>query len=102
MDPIPSAGGPSALAVLVSGGVDSAVLLAEAAREHAAVWPLYVRCGLYWEAVELDHLRRFLAAVAGPSLKPLHVLDVPVRDLYAGHWSLTGEGVPGADTPDEA
>jgi 7-cyano-7-deazaguanine synthase len=27
---------------------------------------------------------------------------MPVADLYAGHWSLTGRGVPGADTPDDA
>jgi 7-cyano-7-deazaguanine synthase len=25
-----------------------------------------------------------------------------VRDLYGDHWSLTGRGVPGADTPDDA
>ncbi len=93
---------PSAVAVLVSGGLDSAILLGESLREYAAVHPLYVHCGLCWEAVELDHLRRFLAAIEKPSLKPLHVLDMPVGDLYAAHWSLTGEGVPGADTPDAA
>ncbi len=27
---------------------------------------------------------------------------MPVRDLYPPHWSLTGEGTPGADTADEA
>ena len=42
------------LAVLVSGGLDSAILLAEACRERAAVFPLYVRCGLRWEEAELD------------------------------------------------
>jgi 7-cyano-7-deazaguanine synthase len=25
-----------------------------------------------------------------------------VADLYGDHWSVTGRGVPGADTPDEA
>ena len=91
-----------ALAVLVSGGLDSAVLLAESLPDHAAVYPLYVRCGLAWEAAEVDHLHRFLAAVAAPSLRPLHVLELPVADVYGDHWGLTGRGVPGADTSDEA
>jgi 7-cyano-7-deazaguanine synthase len=90
------------LAVLVSGGADSAVLLGEAAGRHPAVFPLYVRCGLYWEPVELDHLRGFLAAIASPVLKPLALLDMPVADIYDAHWSLTGKGVPGSDTPDDA
>src|SRR5215470_7117195 len=93
---------PSALAVLVSGGLDSAILLGEALRTHAAVHPLYVRGGLSWEAVELRHLHRYLDAVRAPALRPLTVLEMPVADLYGGHWSLTGRGVPGADSPDEA
>src|SRR5262249_14722660 len=93
---------PSALAVLVSGGLDSAILLGEALRDHAAVHPLYVRNGLFWEPAELRHLRRFLEAVAGPALRPLTVLEMPVADLYGDHWSVTSRGVPGADTPDDA
>ncbi len=89
-------------AVLVSGGLDSSILLGESLRMGAVVQPLYVRCGLYWEAVELDHLHQFLAALRCPALRPLHVLDVPVRDLYPNHWSLSGDNVPGADTPDAA
>jgi 7-cyano-7-deazaguanine synthase len=92
----------AALAVLVSGGADSGVLLGESLGRHSAVHPLYIRCGLYWETVELDHLQGFLAALASPSLKPLVILDMPVNDLYAAHWSLTGVGVPGAETPDDA
>ncbi len=93
---------PAARAVLVSGGADSAVLLAESLADHDRVFPLYVRCGLFWESVEFAHLRRFLEAVRRPSLQPLHVLEMPVRDLYDAHWSLTGEGVPGGETPDDA
>jgi 7-cyano-7-deazaguanine synthase len=92
----------SGLAVLVSGGPDSAVLVGEAVQNRSSVHPLYVRCGLTWEAAELDHLRKFLAAVSSSALRPLTILEMPVGDLYAGHWSLTGEGTPGADTPDEA
>ncbi|HZY84613.1 MAG TPA: 7-cyano-7-deazaguanine synthase [Gemmataceae bacterium] len=90
------------LAVLVSGGLDSAVLLAESLGGRPAVFPLYVRFGLTWEPVELNYLRRFLEAIRTPALRPLHVLDMPVQDLYGAHWGLTGEGVPGAETPDEA
>jgi 7-cyano-7-deazaguanine synthase len=93
---------PTTLAVLVSGGLDSAILLGEALRDAAAVQPLYVRHGLSWEAAELQHLRRFLDAVRGPALRPLVVLEMPVADLYGSHWSLTGQGVPDADSPDEA
>ena len=56
------------LAVLVSGGLDSAILVGNAIREFAAVHPLYVRQGLYWESVELQHLRRFLRAIRAPTL----------------------------------
>ncbi len=92
----------SALAVLVSGGLDSAILLAESLPRHSAVWPLYVRFGLFWEETELSYLRRFLGAVASPTLQSLTVLDVPVTDLYGEHWSLTGIDVPAAGTPDAA
>jgi 7-cyano-7-deazaguanine synthase len=93
---------PTTRAVLISGGLDSAILLGESLRTHAFVQPLYVRCGLYWETAELDHLRRFLAALSSPALQPLHILDMPVCDVYPEHWSLSGQDVPGADTPDEA
>ncbi len=103
-NPVSSAHFPAAIsvAVLVSGGLDSAVLVHEALHSQPAVHPLYVRTGLYWEPVELDHLRRFLKAVHTPALRPLAVLDLPVKDLYGDHWSLTGRDVPDADSPDEA
>jgi 7-cyano-7-deazaguanine synthase len=88
--------------VLCSGGVESGVLVAEMARSHAAVHPLYVRSGLAWEAVELEHMRRFLVEVHQPAVQPLVVLEMPVGDLYQNHWSLSGKDVPHAETPDEA
>jgi 7-cyano-7-deazaguanine synthase len=90
------------LAVLVSGGLDSAVLVAEAARAYPAVFPIYVRTGLFWEPVEFEHLARFLAAIRCPALKPLVELSLPVADVYGSHWSLTGQSVPDDKTPDEA
>jgi 7-cyano-7-deazaguanine synthase len=90
------------LAVLVSGGLDSAVLLGTAVREGRAVQPLYIRSGLAWEKAEQKYLDRFLAELSHPSVRPLVTLDVPVADLYGDHWSLTGRGVPGADSHDSA
>src|SRR5258708_1017335 len=92
----------SSFAVLTSGGLDSAILLAESLRNHASVWPLYIRTGLAWEDSELRHLRQFLDKVACPALQPLQVLELPVSDLYGKHWSLTGRDVPDAQSADEA
>jgi 7-cyano-7-deazaguanine synthase len=92
----------NSLAVLISGGLDSAILLAESLRSCERVAPLYIRKGLAWEAEELHYLQRFLAALHCPSLQPLQVLQMPVTDLYNGHWSVTGREAPAADTDDEA
>jgi 7-cyano-7-deazaguanine synthase len=91
-----------ALAVLVSGGADSAILVGEAVGSYKAVHPLYIRTHSAWEEVEIAHLRRFLTAIAAPVLRPLHVLDLPVTDLYGRHWSITGDGVPDHFSADEA
>jgi 7-cyano-7-deazaguanine synthase len=88
------------LAVLVSGGLDSAVLLGRAARERPAVHPVYVRTGLRWEDVERDHLALFLDAIRTPALKPLVTLELPAGDLYGDHWSTTGTA-PDAEAGDE-
>ncbi len=54
----------STIGVLVSGGLDSSVLVAELLRRGHGVQPFYVRCGLYWEREELAALRAFLQAIA--------------------------------------
>ena len=90
------------MAVLLSGGLDSAILLGEMVQGGASVYPLYVRCGLRWEQAELAQLLQFLAAVATPGLQPLSILEMPVADLYEDHWSLGGPNVPDGDSRDEA
>jgi len=87
------------IAVLASGGLDSAVLFAELA-SAAQVYPIYVKCGLKWEAEELRALNSFLDALKNPHVMPLTVLEIPTAALYGDHWSLSDANVPGADAPD--
>ena len=84
----------------MSSGLDSAVLLAHEAA-HYEVRPVYVRCGLAWEAAELRMLSRLVAAPAmRDRLQPLTVVDVPLHDVYPpDHWAMTGRP-PAYDAPD--
>jgi 7-cyano-7-deazaguanine synthase len=91
----------AASAVLISAGLDSAVLAAAEART-SRVQPIYVSAGLAWEAPERAALRALLAAppLAGRTA-PLASLSFTVSDLYpATHWALRGTP-PAFDTPDE-
>lgn len=96
--------GAGGLCVLVSGGLDSAVALAEAAAGDAPVLPVYVASGLIWEPAERYWLKQFLGTLPTDRLAPLKILEMPVRDLYGGgsHWSLGGGGAPDAASPDAA
>jgi 7-cyano-7-deazaguanine synthase len=94
--------GPAPVAVLASGGLDSAVLVADLARKGHATTPVYVRFGLAWEDVEVHHLERFLGSLDSSHLAPLIVLEEPVSDLYGSHWSVTGRDVPDDASPDDA
>ena len=84
------------VAILSSGGLDSAVLVADLAR-NADVFPLYVEFGFAWEAAEQKALETYLTALGDRRVAPLVRLAVPVDRVYGRHWSLTGEGVPDYD-----
>jgi 7-cyano-7-deazaguanine synthase len=88
-------------AVLLSGGLDSAVLLAEEAANDV-VQPIYVSVGLAWEGAErLATARLLTSGLIGPHVKALVSLSVDMTDVYpAAHWARTGEA-PGYHTPDE-
>lgn len=91
-----------ASAVLFSGGLDSAVLLAMELVDHSPVYPIHVRAGLAWEDAEARTIARLLAAppFAGRS-QPVTTLTVDMRDVYPGtHWAIQGKP-PAYDTPDE-
>jgi 7-cyano-7-deazaguanine synthase len=82
------------LAVLASGGLDSSVMLAELADGGREIFPLYVRAGLAWERHELGALRSFIRRLKAPGIHPVYVLRLPMGDVAAGHWSMTGRNVP--------
>jgi 7-cyano-7-deazaguanine synthase len=92
-------------AVLLSGGLDSAVLVAEEAA-RGEVQPIYVSVGLAWEEAERAVIATFMArltASAAPAgrVRPLVTLTVNMRDVYAAtHWAVQGRP-PGYHTPDE-
>lgn len=87
--------------VLLSGGLDSAVLAADEARSRR-VHPVYVASGLAWEMGEIEIVGELLSR---PPLRgrtePLVRLEFSMRDVYSPtHWALTGHP-PAYDTPDE-
>ena len=86
-------------AVLLSGGLDSAVLIAEeAARADARegpgeiIQPIYVSTGLAWERDERAVVAALLDAkpIRG-RVAPLVSLSVDMLDIYAAdHWAVRG------------
>src|SRR5690348_3894657 len=88
--------------VLLSGGLDSAVLLAQELAAGGFVLPMHVRAGLAWEDAEARAIARLLARppFAGRTA-PVRTLSVDMRDVYpASHWAVVGTP-PAYDTPDE-
>src|SRR5205823_4859142 len=94
------------LCALVSGGLDSDVLLARLSLRNKKVIPIYIKQGLVWEDAELYWLQRYLRMLRTKALfrniEPLRIFSMPMGDVYGEHWS-TGKGrVPGYSSADEA
>jgi 7-cyano-7-deazaguanine synthase len=89
-------------AVLVSGGLDSAVLLAMDLRDGYDVWPVHVRSHLAWEEAEATTLARLLSTPPfADRVRPLTTITVDMRDVYPPtHWAVAGHA-PAYDEPDE-
>jgi 7-cyano-7-deazaguanine synthase len=94
-------GSPGATAVLFSGGLDSAVLLAHEVR-RSEVLPIYVSVGLAWESAERAFAERLLMhPLFARRTRPLANLSLSISDVYSPtHWAIRGEP-PAYDTPDE-
>jgi 7-cyano-7-deazaguanine synthase len=88
-------------AVLLSGGLDSAVLAADEAAS-GAIQPVYVSVGLAWEAAELAVISRVLERPPlGGRARPLVSLAIDMRDVYAAtHWAVAVRP-PAYHTPDQ-
>lgn len=87
--------------MLLSGGLDSAVLAADEAQTRI-VHPVYVAGGLAWEEDEQRLVGELLRRppLAGRA-EPLARLEFSMRDIYApSHWAICGTP-PAYDTPDE-
>ena len=97
--------------MLFSGGLDSAVLVAEAAASTAAspgqardtrVVPIYISVGFAWEREERAMIARLLSHAPFTGQVDATVdLAFDMRDVFpASHWAVRGEP-PAFDTPDE-
>lgn len=76
-------------------------MLAELARD-SQVYPIYVQAGMVWEESEMRSVENFLTALKQPNIEPVTYLSAPVGPILDSHWSVTGEGVPDGEAPDEA
>jgi 7-cyano-7-deazaguanine synthase len=92
----------AASAVLFSGGLDSAVLLASEIASAGTALPIHVRAGLAWEDAEARAITRLAArAPFAGRAAPIATIAVDMRDVYpATHWAIAGKP-PAYDTPDE-
>ena len=88
--------------VLVSGGIESSVLLSDALGRYDHVTPVYIRNHLRWEDTEIFCLKNFVRSLRQSHLKPLVILDLTMRDLYEAHWSITGIKIPSGKSPDDS
>jgi len=86
--------------VLFSGGLDSAVLLAQAAARGGPIVALYVSVGFAWEREEREMAARLLTTPPFTAVEWVE-LSFDMRDvLPATHWAIRGTP-PGFETPDE-
>lgn len=91
-------------AVLFSGGLDSAVLLArelQGTEDQRGAQPIHVRSGLAWEDAEARAIARLLNAppFAG-RVAPVITLTADLRDVYSpAHWAIAGTP-PAYESPD--
>lgn len=89
------------ICVLLSGGLDSALLLQKAVDEKSQAYPLYVACGFLWEPSEQAAMQNLLKHLAQPLLQPLQTLYYPLKEIFPHHWGFHQNQVPDSQAPDE-
>lgn len=91
---------------LVSGGLDSLLMMGEALVAGGSVVPVHVRQGALWEESETEALQRILSAlriVHGMRAGELIEMRLEFPPNYEARWAVDTEAaVPGTDTPDDA
>ncbi|MBI1785504.1 7-cyano-7-deazaguanine synthase [Candidatus Sumerlaeota bacterium] len=91
--------------VLMSGGIDSAVMAGMAARAGDIVYPLYVRQGFLWEDEELGAVGRYLAAFNSEDrarVRPLTTIASQAPPTFGVPWALDHRAMPPEiNEPDE-
>jgi 7-cyano-7-deazaguanine synthase len=98
----------STVGLLLSGGLDSAILLGHLLETGHSVQPFYIRSNVFWQREELSATRAFLHEIAGRAwtdsadVSPLVELELPLDDLYGEHWCINGYRTPDAQTRDDA
>lgn len=90
------------IGLLISGGLDSSILLSNLISNGETVQPFYIRTDVVWQRAEQSALKNYLAKQSNERLLSLVEFEMPMTDLYAQHWSTTGDATPDASTPDEA
>lgn len=83
---------------LVSGGLATASLLDYCESHFNVTTPVYVRSGFRWEDAELFWIKKILRHKKREGVESLEVIELPLRDLYQFHWSVTGVKVPQGDS----
>jgi 7-cyano-7-deazaguanine synthase len=79
-------------AVLLSGGLDSVVMMALELAEGREIWPIQVLAGLAWEAAETAAIERVMHSEPFVErVQPVTTLQFDMRDVYApSHWAVRG------------
>jgi 7-cyano-7-deazaguanine synthase len=117
------------IGLLLSGGLDSSILLGHLLQQGRPVHPFYIQSRLVWQREEFQAVKRLLQAMRSPpwggdlgtapaasggrgtlkrrtalqsALKELVLLELPLADVYGDHWALTGRHTPDAESVDEA
>lgn len=92
--------------MLVSGGLDSLLMMGGALAAGESIVPVHVRQGALWEDAETEALQQILSAlriVHGMRAGELIEMRMQFPPDFAMRWAVDPAAqIPGADSPDEA